>query len=365
MRIAYLNARYNETATSGGNAHIGQFISQCVALGHEIWMESGSVHELINYLPSGRIALLKALRSMDAIYIRIEWFPPPQARWALPPYRFLFRSTLMVWEFNTVPEYGFDLGRSAQEVESAIDAFKKYGQGCDLAVCVSAGLTEYVQQQLYLKNVLTVPNGSDPDLFRPDRQPVKRIQSTKDQLKVVWIGSANLPWHNLEMLRMAADWLWSNGYHDDISFHIIGKGLVNLNEMTPNIYYHGQVAYVDLPNWLSGMDVGLVLYKDGPSMYGSPLKMFDYYASGLPVVGVYQPQFSELLEELGQNGLLVPDGDFEALAKILLQLAQDRSKLKSFGLAGRNLIIHKYNWRMLVSLICHEINALAKGRFVK
>jgi glycosyltransferase involved in cell wall biosynthesis len=361
MRIAYLNARYKEGATSGGNAHMGQFISQCNALGHTVWMESGCDHKLTNHLPRGRIALLKALRSMDAVYVRMEWFPPPQARWAVTPYRYLLRSTSMIWEFNTVPEYGLDLGRSDPEIKNSIETFKKYGKGCDLAVCVSAALREYVQQRLKIENVITVPNGSDPDLFSPTCRSVKRIQSTKDQLKVVWIGSANLPWHNLEMLRKAADWLWANGHQDDISFHIIGQGLVDLSEMTPNVHYHGQVAYADLPYWLSGMDVGLVLYKEGPSMYGSPLKMFDYYASGLTVVGAYQPQFAELLDELGQNELIVPDDDFEALAKILLRLARDRCKLTSFGLAGRDLIIRKYNWRMLVSLICHEIDTLVRS----
>ena len=121
----------------------------------------------------------------------------------LLPYRQLIGSPLIVWEFNTVPEYGALIGRTEREIQSAIQALRRYGRGCDLAICVSSELAAYVKEKLGIRRVLVVPNGSDPDLFRPDVEPVSRVQRNDRQLNVVWIGSAYLSWHNFDLSRQA------------------------------------------------------------------------------------------------------------------------------------------------------------------
>ncbi len=82
-------------------------------------------------------------------------------------------SPIVVWEFNVSPEYGAVIGRSRQEIDNTIREFRSYGKGCDLAICVSDALADYVRKHLGIKRVITVPNGSDPQLFRPGVSPVR------------------------------------------------------------------------------------------------------------------------------------------------------------------------------------------------
>ena len=362
MRLAYPNGFYRENCTSGGNRHIGQFIGNAVARGHEVWTWPGDQHPASRLIPATRVGRLMTLRRMDAAYIRVEWSLPAYGRWAVTPYRQLIGSPVIVWEFNTVPEYGFFLGRSEEDIRRAIEDFRYYGRGCDLAICVSHALAEYVRDNLGIKRLLTVPNGSDPDLFRPDVPPVRRVQRNPDQLNVVWIGSANLGWHNFDLLREAAQLLWDRGQGRCVVFHIIGEGLRLMRDMPPNVNYYGSEDYSALPRWLAAMDVGLCLYRPGPADYSSPLKLFDYMASGLTVVGTFQPQLSEVFDQLRQTDLLVSPYDPEGLADVLLRLARNRDLVRSQGNAGRQLVIDFYNWRRAVRDTFREIQSILAQR---
>jgi glycosyltransferase involved in cell wall biosynthesis len=190
MRVAYNNALYRQSSTDGGSTQVAQFINNAVALGHGLWLWEGGRHPATHPVPATRIGKLRTLRNMDVVYTRVEDRAPDCGRWAVAPYRQLIGSPLIVWEFNTVPDYGALIGRTEREIQSAIQAVKRYGRGCDLAICVSSELAAYVKEKLGIRRVLVVPNGSDPDLFRPDVEPVSRVQRNDRQLNVVWIGSA-------------------------------------------------------------------------------------------------------------------------------------------------------------------------------
>ena len=208
-----------------------------------------------------------------------------------------------------------------------------------------------------------MPNGSDTDLFRRDISPVKRVTGSPDQLNVVWIGSGDLPWHNLDLLRGAARILWKRERDPQITFHIIGQlSPGTMRNITPNVHYHGPELYEELPHWLAAMDVGLCLYHPGPADYNSPLKLFDYMASELTVVGTIHPQIRKVFNELGQPDLLVSPDDPDTLAEILLGLAGDRRRIREQGNAGRKLITDSYSWRRAVRDTIREIEAILRSK---
>jgi glycosyltransferase involved in cell wall biosynthesis len=358
MRLAYANAKYVHNDTRGRNAHIGQFIAGAVALGHEVWGWPGNEHSSVRIIPSGRLRRILALRQMDVIYTRLQQTPASACYYALPPQRQLVGSPLMVWEFNTIPEFDRLLGKSQDDVEKTIQVFRQLGQGCDLAICVSSAISQYVKGKLNIPNTLTVPNGSDPDLFRPDVVPVRRVERIPDRLNVAWIGSAELSWHNFELMRAAAEMLWQLGEGDRVAFHIIGQQFRMMRDMPPNIHYYGADDYEAIPHWLAAMDVGLCLYHPGPADYNSPLKLFDYMASGLAVVATTQPQVSEVFDQLGQPDLIVEPDDPSTLAGILLRLGQNQARTRSLGQAGRQLVIDYYNWDRAVNDTFHAIQML-------
>ena len=294
------------------------------------------------YVKAGSLDFLR-LRGVDALYYRVEYKAPYDVRWLLPPRRSLIGSPLAVWEFNSVPEYARTLGEDDARVQKHIDGLRHFGAGCDLAVCVSQSITDYVREKIGIRNVMTVPNGSDPDLFTPAAVPVKRIIHHPGQLNVVWMGSAEVKWHNFDMLREAARMLWDDG-QPVADFHIIGQGMKDIRDLPPNVHYHGPEQYEMLPHWLTAMDVGLNVYRAGPADYSCPLKLFDYMACGLALVSTDQPQVREIFQKLGQLDLVVPTDNAAALAAALRKLAADPERVKRQGAAARQLAVSFYNW---------------------
>ena len=360
MRLIYANAKYFHQTAEGGPAHMRQFIENASALGHELYMWHGEQHPLTKPLPRGRLARFRIFRSADVIYYRIEFRPPLGSRLILPPHRKLIGNPLVAWEFNSVPEYARVLAMPESYIESNIAELKRLAPGVDITFCVSNAITEYVQKNLGIRRAITVTNGSDPQLFRPDVPPVKRLPRTDGQLNVVWIGSANLGWHNFDLLRGAAWSIWNRGEGNRIVFHVIGQGMRDMRDAPPNLNYYGPEEYQRLPEWLAAMDVGLNVYHAGPADYSSPLKVFDYMASGLTVVSTEQPQVREVFEQLRQTDLLVPRDQPEALAEVLRKLRDDRERLRRQGAAGRQLVIERYNWRRSVEQIFAELERLRR-----
>ena len=364
MRIAYANTYFQSNHTGGGHVHMGQFVANATSLGHEIWAYPGNEYPGAHMIPLAHLKHIQTMRKMDVFYVRLEHKPPSICSWALPPRRTLYGFPIVVWEFNTTPDEGLMRGEPEEDVQQAINTLTYYGRGCDLAVCMTKSLGEYVQEKLGLRRVLIVPNGSDPGLFRPDAPIVKRMEVFKDKFNIVWIGSAKIVYHDFEMLRTAAQLVWDQGEGDRINFHIIGPGLVAaMADMPANVYYWGADTYENLPHWLAAMDVGLYLTRGGPTYHSTPLKLFDYLASGLTVVSTSQPFFiRDLFDRLGQNDLLIPQGDATYLANALIRLASEKERVKRLGQAGRQLVIDKYNWRQSVQDTMDELESMLLER---
>ena len=358
MRVAYANARYKPDVHDGANAHVRQFVANATALGHEVWMWPGKAHPAAKSLDGRLLPRMLQLRSMDVIYVRVEHLLPNACTWTRGKGRAMIGSPRHVWEFNTVIEFGEYKNCSPEEIRRTIEAFRYYGKNCDLAVCVSSHLADYARNTLGIANAVTIPNGSDPDLYRPDAEPVRRVRKGPDVFNVLWIGSAYTKWHNFELLGRAAQIIHDRGNPTNIMFHILGLGMDQMRDMPANVHYYGAEDYEKLPRWMSAMDVGLCLYKPGPADYSSPLKVYDYMSSGLTVVATEQPQTRDLFNELGQPDLLMKFDDPQGLADTLAKLSLDRERVRVQGERSRKLLIEKYTWRRTVEETFRQIEML-------
>lgn len=363
MRLAYLNTNYKNQHTGGGPVHMGQFIENALQQGHEVWGYANTRHPGVRRIPEERWQHIRTMRQMDVLYVRIEGGLPSEGRWALPPRRLLYGFPVVAWEFNTSPEYGYQRGQSQAVVSRVLSAFQRYGKGCDLAVCVTHKLADYVHNTLGISNTLVVPNGSDPELFRPDAPIAQRMLPFQGQFNVVWIGSGKERWHDFEMLRDAARILSRDNADKKINFHVIGPDITGvMADMPGNVYYWGAEYYPQLPQWLSAMDVGLSLYQPGPAEFNSPLKVFDYLSSGLAVISTPSPFIHGLFEELAQPDMVVPHGDSSRLAALLVALASDRQYVRAQGMKGRQRVMDYYNWKRAVHDTMDAIEALLAAK---
>lgn len=359
MRIAYVNANYLKNHLGGGHVHMEQFMSNAMDLGHEIWVYPTNQYPRTYLIPTDRFNHIRTLRKMDVLYIRLEARVPEFVKWSLPPRRTLYGFPAVVWEFNTLPnEIQYDI-ETTEKIPKTSPVLQRYSKGCDLAICVTEGLANLISRQLNLKRVVTIPNGSNPSQFCPNAPVVKRLLPFKGKFNIVWIGTIKETWHDLAMLRDAADQVWKTETGINMNFHIIGAGLAGaMADMPPNVFYWGAELYNRLPNWLAGMDVGLSLYYPSRATLGSPLKIYDYMASGLTVVSTEHPVAEEIFNQLRTPELEIPFGDATQLANTLLELAKNRELVKQHGMAGRQLVIEKYNWHRAVQDTLNEMENL-------
>jgi glycosyltransferase involved in cell wall biosynthesis len=254
-----------------------------------------------------------------------------------------------VWEFNTFPVESFKTRMTNWEMDEKLSQFRKFARYCDLAVCVSHHLADFVQKELNIEHTLVVPNGSDPALFDPDKYKSVNVENINpERLNILWMGSADLFWNDFEQLMSAIEILNTLGYGKRIDFHIIGTNALDVPKIPENVFFHGKLNYEKLPIWLAQMDLGLIIYKTGSADYNSPLKLFDYLSSGMAVISNDQPQVREVLSKINAEDLICTYGDADEMAKIIEGLVNQPERLKLLGSRGRELVVETYNWKRSV-----------------
>jgi sugar transferase (PEP-CTERM/EpsH1 system associated) len=118
-----------------------------------------------------------------------------------------------------------------------------------------------------------------------------------------------------------------------------------------------QVASLGLQDavWLPGAraDIGPLLRSFSvfalPSLAeGTPVSLLEAMACGLPVVASRVGGIPEVVDE-GEQGFLVPVGDADALARVLLRYAQDPALRTAHGQAGRARVEERFSMRAMVN----------------
>jgi glycosyltransferase involved in cell wall biosynthesis len=72
--------------------------------------------------------------------------------------------------------------------------------------------------------------------------------------------------------------------------------------------------------------------------------MLEAMATGLPVFATDHGGIPEAIEN-GVSGVLVPEGDYEALSHVLLEAVQDRHLLARLARSGAKVVAQKFDQR--------------------
>ena len=137
------------------------------------------------------------------------------------------------------------------------------------------------------RHVMYVANGVDAAHFSATniREIAKRVQLpaclTSDRVKIGYFG-ALAPWLDYELLSQVAM------AHSEWDFIFIGPDYLGGSDGIPkrdNCKWIGPVAYNDLPAYAARFDVAILPFQSGDiAKSTSPLKLFEYFALGKPVV---------------------------------------------------------------------------------
>lgn len=357
MRIFFSNPNFSLDQWDGARVHVTQLVHHLTEQGHEVWTLPLYRVERARVLPHAPIPKFQHLRTMDACYLRIEGTAPCLSSFFRPPLRLLTRSIPLVWELNSTPELGFR-GRADQDLGMHEAKLARLARDTALAICNTQGLAQFAAD-LGVPATLTVPLGSDPALFRPDLIPDPTILREPGVLNVLWCGNAAVRWHDLECMLEAAAILDGRA---PIRFFMVTKSLPVAGPLPKNLTVLPPRPYFSMPQLLTAMDVGLAIYTDESwSRYGtfsSPLKVFDYLASGLTLVGSPIEQIKKLHEECPGAVQLVPFAAPSVLAERLGMIARHSGDRLPRNLQGRALVTTYYNWSRVATETAAAIGSL-------
>lgn len=359
-RMRFLLQQYDLRAQAGGGlAHSRQFVRNLRSQGHSLWGWAPAVEEEPAVTPlRSRLDFALAWSFVDCAYYRVTHQCPDTGMPRLPS--LLGGAPLRVWEFNTIPEFASCVGATSEAIEVSKRTFRERRGDCDLAVCVSEAIADYVREELGITRTVVATNASDPSVFFPEVTPVSQMAPFAGACNVCWLGSWELSWHRMDLVREAAEILAAKrGGARPIHFHVLGGKVPEDSACYgPHFHFHGHVPYEDLPGWLAGMTMGLVTYGEGPGWYSSPLKFFDYLAMGLPVISLRQNQIERIFAEEGLSRLLVKDYSAPLLADRIDELVSDSALITQCRERFPTLVRERYNWSAVTARIATEVATL-------
>ncbi|HWR53201.1 MAG TPA: glycosyltransferase family 4 protein [Bryobacteraceae bacterium] len=108
--------------------------------------------------------------------------------------------------------------------------------------------------------------------------------------------------------------------------------------------YHGTIPHAEVRRLLSETRAGLVLFLPGPNhMEAQPNKLFEYMASGLPVIASHFPRWIELVVET-RAGVVADPTSASAIANAIRIILADPDAAEAMGRRGMQAVEASYNW---------------------
>ena len=111
------------------------------------------------------------------------------------------------------------------------------------------------------------------------------------------------------------------------------------------IVFVGPVAHSDVPDWLNQFDLFVAASRLDSESFG--VAAVEASACGLPVVVSDAGGLPEVVLN-GETGFVVPREQPQALADAILQLVLDADLRRRMGVAGRELVLARYEWEHCV-----------------
>ncbi len=111
-----------------------------------------------------------------------------------------------------------------------------------------------------------------------------------------------------------------------------------------NIMILGHRSHADIPYYLRAADVLVIpnsAKSDDARLYTSPMKLFEYMASGTPIVAADLPSLREVLNE--RNAMFVAADDPQALAFGIQKLIADPAHSKNISDQAKE-DVHNFTW---------------------
>ena len=215
----------------------------------------------------------------------------------------------------------------AQTPGSMIEAEKEIICAADV-VFATARKIEEEAREIRSEGVYYLPNGVDFAHFHRPDAPEPEDFRRLPRPRILYVGSLS-HWFDAELLAYAAR------AFPNASFPVIGKNKTDLSAIAslPNVHLMGPRPYAELPNYLRHSDAAIIPFlRNELTDATNPVKIFEYFAAGLPVASVRMAE----VEALHSPAFLTETPDeFVSAIGAALNMGRDRQNYLDFARANR------------------------------
>lgn len=228
---------------------------------------------------------------------------------------------------------------------------KKIFHGANAIVVVSAILKKYIMEiGVPEDKVHVVPNGVDISKFNPkiNGDEIRKRYKLDKKIIVGFTGSLK-PWHGVDsLIKIVQSTIKRN---PDLHFLFVGTGpleeslkqYVLTNNLMADVTFTGGLPFQDIPKYIGAMDIAVAPYPKLDNFYYSPIKIFEYMASGKPVIASKIGQIENIIEH-NKTGILVEPGNIDELTDNILKLSCDNDLRKKLGENAFEKVKSEYTW---------------------
>jgi glycosyltransferase involved in cell wall biosynthesis len=376
MKIVYVASDQRVPGRTGGSVHVLEVARGLAGRGHEVHAvvhreagvpdheeRDGVIWHRISWRPDHRLFRFRARAAVESIIQSVK----PNA--LMERYYNFGGEGILAAEKAGLPSL-LEVNSPAVDhpgsVKAALDALafvrplrRRRERLCRAATALVSPLVEIVPGFARAKTA-RVSWGANVDAFQPSRRraELRSALGVPDGAVAVLFSGSFRPWHGVHVLEAAARRL---AHRTDLYFLLAGGPLA-----AEGAGYRGRrlgrLPYEQMPELVASAEVGAAPYDTRRlrqlrlGFYWSPLKIFEYMASGLPTVTIPRPPLDEIVRE-EHEGLHFREGDDADLARILERLAGDPALRARLGAQARARVVENYSW----ARHCQQLEGVLRG----
>lgn len=130
----------------------------------------------------------------------------------------------------------------------------------------------------------------------------------------------------------------------DAGLELEMKNYIKSNHLEDNVIFKGKIPFNEVSYYYRKSKIGLVLlHPIQKYLRAIPVKMFEYMANGLPIIGSDLPHIREVVNQ-SSCGRIVDLGDPKAIWQEIANILNNPEIYKECSLNGKGAIKNTYNW---------------------
>jgi glycosyltransferase involved in cell wall biosynthesis len=227
-------------------------------------------------------------------------------------------------------------------------------------IAVSTAMKEYLQSKYQCQLPIHVaPNAINPEKeqFNPEEVTKIRAGLAAETQIIGFVGSL-FPYHGVDGLIEAFAGVVA--MLPNAHLMIVGEGVIReaLQALADKILptgsytFTGKIPHIEVMNYIRSFDVAVM---PSSNWYGSPIKIFEYGLTGVPIVAPDKGPLRDVMEHK-KHGWLVSDNT-QDLENALLYVLQNSAFSLEMGRCFRNKILDEHTWVAQASGIFSAIEA--------